>query len=36
MLYPLPRGERGDLIAALSLVALLAAVMVMAARTFLF
>jgi hypothetical protein len=36
MLYPLPRGERGDLIAALSLVALLAAVMVVAARTFLF
>jgi len=36
MLHPLPRGERGDLIAALSLVALLAAAMVMAARTFFF
>jgi hypothetical protein len=34
MLHPLPRGERGDLIAAFSLVALLAAVMVMAAKTF--
>jgi hypothetical protein len=36
MLHPLPRGERGDLIAALSLVALLAAAMVMAARAFFF
>jgi hypothetical protein len=35
MLHPLPRGERGDLVAWLSLVALLAAAMVMAARTFL-
>jgi hypothetical protein len=33
MLYPLPRGERGDLIAALALVALLAAAIVMAAKT---
>ena len=33
MLHPLPRGERGDVIAALSLMALLAAI-VMAARTF--
>jgi hypothetical protein len=35
MLHPLPRGERSDLIAALSLLALLAAIMVMAARIFL-
>jgi hypothetical protein len=34
MIDPVPRGDRGDLIAALSLVALLAAVMVMAARAF--
>jgi hypothetical protein len=34
MLHPLPRGDRGDLIAALSLVVLLAAVMVVAARRF--
>lgn len=33
MLHPLPRSERGDLIAWLSLVALLAAAMVIAART---
>jgi hypothetical protein len=32
MIDPVPRSERGDLIAALSLVALLAAVMVAAAR----
>jgi hypothetical protein len=34
MLHPLPRGDRGDLIAALSLVVLLAAAMFMAARAF--
>jgi hypothetical protein len=34
MLHPVPRGERGDLIAAISLVALLVAAMFMAARAF--
>jgi len=33
MLHPLPRGERGDLIAVLALVALLAAAIVMAVKT---
>jgi hypothetical protein len=33
MLHPLPPGERGDLIAALALVALLAAAIVMAVKT---
>jgi|KBSMisStandDraft_5_1062788.scaffolds.fasta_scaffold05925_6 hypothetical protein len=33
MLHPLPRGEHRDLIAALALVALLAAAIVMAAKT---
>jgi hypothetical protein len=32
MLHPVPRGDRGDLIAAISLVALLIGVMTMAAR----
>jgi len=32
MIHPVPRGERGDLIAALSLVALLVVSMAIAAR----
>jgi len=34
VIHPVPRGEHGDLIAAISLVALLAAAMVVAAKVF--